>query len=473
MSGYDLVVIGLGAGGSAASRFASEHLGLRVAAVERSRIGGSRLWSGSVPSKTLAASARAARAVHDAGRFGISVPSAEVDLAAVWSRLASVREAVAGTGTNAALLRSLGVDVYEGSARITGARAVTVDTGSGTVDLACRFVLVSTGSRPTIPPLPGLHEIEHLTSDTLFELERPPASLVMIGGGPIATELAQAMVRLGVPTTVVEAAHRLVPTDEPELADRLGQVLRSEGVDLRLATTATGVRPGGDGVIVETDDGEHTAAGLLIASGRTANVDGLGLDRLGVPVTSSGIEVDGRNRTLVPTIYVVGDAAVGRPPYAHSAAHDAVTAVRDMFLPGRSVPAQLVPWCTFTDPELAGVGLTASDARERYGRRSVRVLRHDLADDDRARADGATVGMISVVAVKDRIVGAHALAPRAGEMIHELAMAIRFGVRLDELADLVHVDPTFSAGIGRIGTERSFALARRLRPFVRISRWLG
>ena len=350
---------------------------------------------------------------------------------------------------------------------------MTVDAADGAVELNGRFVLVCTGSRPTMPAIPGLADVEVLTSENLFALERPPASLVMIGGGPIATELAQGMVRLGVPTTVVEMAHRLVPRDEPELADRLGRILRAEGVDLHLATEATAVRPGGDGVVVETGDGDHTAAGLLVATGRTANVELLGLDRFGIPVSAAGVEVDGRNRTLVPSIYVVGDAAAGRPRYTHSAAHDAVLAVRDMFFPGRGVPAQLVPWCTFTDPELAHVGLTAAEARERYGSRTVQVYRHELADNDRARADGTTDGILLVVAVKDRIVGAHALAPAAGELIHELALAIRFGVGVDELAELVHVHPTLADGFARIASDRAYATARRYRPLARLSRWLG
>jgi pyruvate/2-oxoglutarate dehydrogenase complex dihydrolipoamide dehydrogenase (E3) component len=341
------------------------------------------------------------------------------------------------------------------------------------VVLDSRFVLVCTGSRPSMPSIPGLHDVDALTSERLFELERPPASLVMIGGGPIATELAQSMVRLGVPTTVVEMAHRLVPRDEPELADRLGQILRAEGVDLHLATTATAVRPGDAGVVVETTEGEHTAAGLLVAAGRVANVERLGLDRFGIPVSAAGVEVDGRNRTLVPSIYVVGDAAAGRPRFTHSAAHDAVLAVRDMFLPGRGVPAQMVPWCTFTDPELAHVGLTAAEARERHGQRAVHVYRHELAHNDRARADGTTDGLLLVVAVKDRIVGAHALAPAAGELIHELALAIRFGIGVDELSELVHVYPTLSTGFARIGADRSYATARRYRPLARLSRWLG
>ena len=473
MTTYDLVIIGLGSGGTLAAEFAAGELGLKVAAVERGRIGGDCLWTGCVPSKALIASARVAHTVRTADRFGITAGSAEVDLTAVWNRIKAVQAGIAEAEDSPDRFRELGVDLVTGTASVTGYRQVTVDTDDGPVVLEGRFVLVCTGSRPAMPPVPGLHDVEVLTSEQLFELDRPPSSLVMIGGGPIATELAQALVRLGVPTTVVEMAHRLVPRDEPELADRLGQILRAEGVDLHLATTATAVRAGGDGVIVETSEGEHTAAGLLVAAGRSANVEMLGLERFGIPVSADGVEVDGRNRTLVPSIYVVGDAAAGRPHFTHAAAHDAVLAVRDMFLPGRGVPAQLVPWCTFTDPELAHVGLTAAEARERHGRRTVQVYRHELAHNDRARADATTDGLLLVVTVKDRIVGAHALAPSAGELIHEMALAIRFGIGIDELSELVHVYPTLASGFARIGADRSNATARRYRPLARLSRWLG
>lgn len=470
---YDLVIIGLGSGGTLAAEFAATDLGLKVAAVERGRIGGDCLWTGCVPSKALIASARAAHMVRHAADFGVNASEPDVDLEAVWARIKRIQAGIAVTDDSPERFRSLGVDLIEGSGRITGYRQVTVETSDGTRELGTRNILVCTGSRPAAPPIPGLDTIDYHTSETLFEIDAPPKSLVMIGGGPIATELAQSMVRLGVPTTVLEMAHRLVPRDEPELADRLGQILRREGVDLHLSTSATGVRAGGDGVIVETDDDEFTAAGLVVATGRHANVETLGFDELGIPAGRDGVEVDGRNRTLVPNIYVVGDAAKTRADFTHVAAHDAVTAVRDMFFPGTGKPVQLMPWCTFTEPELAHVGLTAAEARERHGEGAVTVYRRELAHNDRARADDTTDGLILVVAVKDRIVGAHALAPAAGELIHELALAIQFGAKLNELSDMIHIYPTLSTSIGRIAAERSFQTAKKYRFLTKITRWLG
>ncbi len=470
---FDLVIIGLGSGGTLAAEFAAGELGLKVAAVERGRIGGDCLWTGCVPSKSLIASARVAHTVRTAARFGVTAGEPEIDLEAVWGRIKTVQAGIAATDDSPDRFRELGVELVEGEGRVTGYSHVTVTTAEGTRQLDARFILICTGSRPTIPPIAGLAEVDHLTSENIFELDRPPGSLVMVGGGPIACEMAQAMVRLGVPTTVLEMDHRLVPRDEPELADRLATVLRDEGVDLHLATTATAVRAGGDGVVVDTSENQFTAAGLLIAAGRTSNVEPLGLDRFGIPVGPAGVEVDGRNRTLVPSIYVVGDAAAGRPRFTHSAAHDAVLAVRDMFLPGRGSPPSLVPWCTFTDPELAHVGLTAAEARERHGSRAVKVYRHELAHNDRARADDRTEGLLLIVTAKDRIVGAHALAPAAGELIHELALAIKFSIGIDDLSDLVHIYPSIAAGVGRMAADRAFEKAHRYRVLAKVSRRLG
>jgi pyruvate/2-oxoglutarate dehydrogenase complex dihydrolipoamide dehydrogenase (E3) component len=470
---YDLVIIGLGSGGTLAAEFAAGELGLKVAAVERDRIGGDCLWTGCVPSKSLIASARVAHTVREAAHYGVNAGEPEIDLQAVWGRIKTVQAGIAATDDSPERFTELGVELIEGDGTVTGYSEVTVETASGPRRLDTRFVLVCTGSRPAIPPIPGLAEVDYLTSENLFELDRPPESLVMIGGGPIASELAQAMVRLGVPTTVLEMAHRLVPRDEPELADRLGQILRREGVDLHLSTAAAAVKSGGDGVIVETPDQQFTAAGLMIATGRTANVETLGLDKFGIPTSADGVEVDGRNRTLVPSIYVVGDAAGGRPQFTHSAAYDAVLAVRDMFLPGRGNPPHLVPWCTFTDPELAHVGLTAAEARQRHGDRSVTVHRHELAHNDRARADGHTDGLLMIVTAKDRIVGGHALSPSAGELIHELAVAIKFGIGIDELSEMVHIYPTIATGIGRMAGDRAYQTARRYRMLAKFSRRLG
>lgn len=473
---YDLVIIGLGSGGTLAAEFAAGTLGLRVAAVERGRIGGDCLWTGCVPSKTLIASARVAHTVRRAGEFGISVGHPTVDTKEVWRRIRDVQSEIAATDDSPDRFRRLGVDLYSGTGQLTGPHSVTVASaavGSDAVrvQLDARFILVCTGSRPVSPPIAGLESIDVLTTENLFELQRPPASLVVIGGGPIAIEIAQAMVRLDVPVTVLESAPRVLGNEQPEVADRLTRILLDEGVLIHTSVTVESVRRVDDGVVVTTQTGQHVAAGLLIAAGRAPNLESLGLEQLGIPIAPDGVTVDARSRTSVPSVYVVGDAASGRPRFAHAAANDAVFAVRDMFFPGRGGAATLVPWCTFTDPELAHVGATEQQAIERYGSRSVDVHRHQLADNDRARADGETEGSLVIVTAKRRIVGAHVLAPSAGEVIHELAFAITRGIKVSQLSEIVHVYPTISTSIGRVAADDIFATAHRYRALARLSRW--
>jgi pyruvate/2-oxoglutarate dehydrogenase complex dihydrolipoamide dehydrogenase (E3) component len=480
---FDLVVIGTGSGGAVAAEFAADVLGLRVAAVERESVGGDRLWSGSVPSKALLASAGVAHTVRHAGEFGVEVAAPRIDHVAVWQRVRRVRAEMAERFVGASRLRELGVELVPGTATVTGAREVTVDGPDGRRVLRTRYVLVATGSRPAVPDLEGLADLLALdpspvvTTDSVFELDRPPASIVMIGGGPVGVELAQTLARLDIPTTVVEAAPRLLPREEPELSDRLAEVLRRDGVTLHLGSAATTVQlaeEGTPGVTVTTAAGDRvTASGVLLAAGRVPAVDDLGLERFGIRVGPSGVPVDGRNRTILPNLYVVGDAAAGRPRFAHAAATDAVLAVRDMFLPGRGRATPLVPWCTFTDPELAHAGMTASEARHRFGDRAVVVHRRDLDVIERAVADGSADGAVLVVTVHDRIVGAHVLAPHAGELINEFALAIRLGLRLRDLGDLVHVSPTYASIIARVAADDVYARARRARGFVRLNRWLG
>lgn len=470
---YDLVVVGLGSAGITAAELAARDLGLRVAAVERDRVGGDCLWTGCVPSKALRACAGVAHISRHAGRFGVDVADVAVDRRAVWHRIHRIQADIAASDDDPDHLRSLGIELVTGEARVTGAREVTVQMPSGGERvLRATFLLVCTGSRARIPEVPGLAAA--LTTESLFALDEPPDSLAVIGGGPTGVETAQAMARLGVPTTVFEAGPRLLPRDEPELTERLTAVLRDEGVTVHLGTSVDEVVACPDGGSEVRASGTTVrAAGVLVATGRQPNVDHLGLEQLGIRVGDDGVEVDGRSRTFVPSIYVVGDAAAGRVRSTHGAAHDAAMAVRDMFFPGRGLAARLVPWCTFTDPELAHVGLTAAQAREVHGDRAVEVHRWDLDRNDRARIDGRTEGTLLLVTAKRRLVGAHLLAPGAGEMVQELTLAIRSGLRLGDLSRVVHVYPTVSTALQQLAAERTIRSVRRIRALARLSRYLG
>ena len=466
---FDLVVIGMGSAGISATEVAARELGLRVAAIDEGRFGGDCLWTGCVPSKALIASARVAHTVRQAHRFGVETAEPTVDLEAVWQRIDDVRRQVSTTDDDPDRFRAMGVDVIVGTAVVTGPREVTV----GGRTLRTRFTLVCTGSRPLIPPIEGIGDIDVLSSENLFDIRRPPDSLVIAGGGPIACEMAQALNRLGVQITMVQRGDRLLPKDLPSHAELLADVLRREGVDIRLRTSATAVRASGEGVAVSTDTGDAiTGGGLLVATGRLPNAHGLGLERLGIEIDARGIRVDDHNRTSVRTVYAVGDVT-GGALFTHAAGHDASLAVRDMFLPGRGTPPSLVPWTTFTDPEVAHVGSTEAEAIDQHGRRKVTVVRRELAHNDRARADGETTGEIVVVTVRGKIVGAHAICPHAGELIHELTLAIHTGMKLSDLAQMMHVYPTYSSTVGRLAGDHALVLAHRLRAVAKLGRVFG
>jgi pyruvate/2-oxoglutarate dehydrogenase complex dihydrolipoamide dehydrogenase (E3) component len=464
---YDLVIIGMGSGGMVAAEFAAK-IGVRVAVIERARVGGDRLWTGSVPSKTLLASARAAHVIRHADRFGLPVadPDLEIDTAQVWKRIRAVQQTIAEGDDNGDRYTAMGIDVIMGTAHLAGPHEVLVD---GVRRLKTRFVLLCTGSRPAaVPDVEGITAAGYLTSETLWDLERAPSSIALIGGGPVSVELAQAFTRLGIRTTLLEKTSSILPRDEPELVERLTANLRREGVDLHVGAMAERVAIDGQRKVVHgTKDGVATnwrASELFVAVGRRPNVEGLALDEVGVTCTPSGVVVDERLRTSVPSIYAAGDLA-GRNRFTHSAGYESVRAVRDMFFPLKGRAVELVPWCTFTDPELAHAGLTSAEAEERHS--DVEIWRRDLAHSDRARAEGASDGVIVVVTAKRRIVGAHLLAPSAGELIHELALAIRLELTLSELAGMVHVYPTMAHEVGRLAAKSAFRKAKRWRWMVR------
>ncbi|HVL27189.1 MAG TPA: FAD-dependent oxidoreductase [Acidimicrobiales bacterium] len=473
MARYDLVIVGMGSGGMIGAEFAAT-IGLRVAVVERSRVGGDCLWTGCVPSKALLASAKAAHTMAVADRYGLPAVRPEIDTSLVWKRIREIQQDIAATDDNPDRFEAMGVEVVRGTARLTGPNSVLVShcTGEGTGserELESRVILLCTGSRPAVPPLDGLHQAGFLTSETLFEIDRAPRSIVMVGGGPIAIEMAQAFVRLGVRTTVLQRGPRILPRDDPALVDVLTRLLGDEGADLRTNVSTDRVTVSGSSKVVHgSENGEPArweGEELLVAVGRRPNVEGLGLEEVGVKVGKRGVEIDERMRTSVPSVYACGDVA-GRYLFTHSAGYEAVRAVRDAFFPGKGKVTDFVPWCTFTDPELAHAGLTVAEAEEKHGD-DVEVYRLDLSHSDRARADGATEGAIVLVTAKGRLVGAHVLAPAGGEMIHELALAINEGMKLAEVASLIHVYPTLSTGIGQLAAEAAFEGAKRLRWLVR------
>jgi len=470
--GYDLVIVGMGSGGMVASEFAAS-LGLKVATIERGRVGGDCLWTGCVPSKALLASAKVAQHLRTADRWGLpALDPIDIDTSLVWKRIRDTQAQIASTDDNPERYEALGVEVIRGTARLVDPHTVDVDGRS----LSTRYILICTGSRPAKPPIEGLEEAGYLSSENIFELERAPASVVAIGGGPIAIEMAQGLRRLGLVVTVLQRGAGILTKDEPDLVGLLTEVLRDEGVDLQLGVAVDRVTVESGQKVVHGHQGgrevRFAAEELLVGVGRKPNVEDLGLEAAGVTVGRGGIEVDERMRTNVGSVYAGGDVA-GRFLFTHSAGHETVRAVRDMFFPGKGTVSGLVPWCTFTDPELAHAGLTEAEARKVHGDK-VRVRRIDLSHSDRARSDGDATGrFVAVCGPNDRLLGAHILAPHAGEMIHELAYIVARKGRLSELSKLIHVYPTLSTSIGQMAAESSFDNAQRFRWLTKLSRFGG
>lgn len=462
MARYDLIIVGMGSAGMVAAEFAAT-LGVKVACAERDRVGGDCLWTGCVPSKALLASAKAAHTMRDAAAFGLpAVARTELDTGQVWARIAAIQGAIAAADDNADRFRALGADVLEGAARLTSPTTVRV----GEHEHVTRFVLLATGSRPALPSIDGLAAARPLTSERIFTLDRAPRSVVMLGAGPVCIELAQGLARLGVQATVLQRGPRILAREEPELAERLLARLRAEGVEVLTGIDADRVSVGAAAKTVHADRRSWSAEEIFVGTGREPNVEGLGLAEAGVTLGPDGVVVDGALRTAVRSIYAAGDVA-GRHRFTHAAGYEAARAVRNMFFPGSNGRPYLVPACTFTDPELAHAGLTEGQARAEHGERAVRVWRRDLAHSDRARTDSAADGELRIVTAKGRIVGAHVLAPNAGELIGELALAIDRGLKLTDLATVIHVYPTIALAIQQLAGEASYASARRYRWLVR------
>jgi pyruvate/2-oxoglutarate dehydrogenase complex dihydrolipoamide dehydrogenase (E3) component len=463
---YDLIIVGMGSAGLVAAEFAAT-LDLKIAAVERDRVGGDCLWTGCVPSKALLASAKVAHHMRTAEEYGIAAVEPQVDSAKVWDRIHAVQQEIADTDDNPDRYRDMGVEFHFGHATLTGPHTVRVGEDD---ELRGRFILLCTGSRPVVPPIDGLQHAGFLTSENVWDLERAPSSLVAIGGGPISVEMSQAFQRLGVQTHTLQKGPGILPRDEPSLVEVLVHKLRGEGVDLRFNVETERVTvENGTKVVHGTEDGEpRTWRGeeILVGVGRRPNVEGLGLEELGIETNLKGVAIDERSRTTVPSVYAVGDLG-GRYLFTHSAGYEAVRAIRDMFFPGKGKFTNFVPWCTFTDPELAHAGLTPAEAERQHGDDDVDIWRQDLTHSDRARAEGASEGAIIVVTHKKRVVGAHILAPAAGEMIHELGLAMQEGLKFEEVASLIHVYPTVSIGIAQLAGEAAFESAQRYRWLVK------
>jgi pyruvate/2-oxoglutarate dehydrogenase complex dihydrolipoamide dehydrogenase (E3) component len=444
--GYDLVIVGGGTAGIIAAKTAGG-LGARVVLVERDRTGGDCLWTGCVPSKSLIAAAHAAQTMRAAGRFGITPVEPQVDFAAVMAHVRRAIKRIEPVDSPSALAEA-GAEIIPGTAVFTGPDELRVDGRS----LRFRHALIATGSTPALPPVPGLTEVAPLTSDTVWDLTELPARLAVLGGGPIGCEFGQAFARLGADVTVIEATDRLVPREEPRAAMALSAALSSDGVRVLTSTTATKAAQHADGLQLELTGHDGTrnldVDRVLVATGRRPRTAGLGLEQAAVRVDERGyVTVDAKLRTSNRRIYAGGDVT-GAPAFTHVAGmHGSIAATNALLAPVRRIDHDRIPWVTFTDPEIAHVGLTETQARQQHGDAvRVRLLQHEHVD--RAIVEDDTDGFTHVVLdAKGRVLGATIVAPRAGEMIAELAGLVARGGRLRELASIMHPYPAWTDGV--------------------------
>ncbi|HEX9016805.1 MAG TPA: FAD-dependent oxidoreductase [Chloroflexota bacterium] len=435
---YDLVVVGGGSAGLTGAGLALQ-FGARVALVERGRLGGDCTWTGCVPSKTLLKSAKVAHQMKTASRYGLQPADVAIDLKQVMAHVKAVVEEVYQEETPGSL-RADGAAVYLGMPHFLDPHTLAV----GETTIEGNHFLIAAGAHPIVPSIPGLKETGYLTYETIWDLEELPEGLLVLGGGPQGCEFAQAFARLGSRVTMVTRSKRLLPRDEPEASAVLARVFASEGIELLLGASADHVRRDEKWVHVAAGGKEAHGSELLVATGRHPNVEGLDLKKAGVAFTAGGIRVDEKLRTSQGHIYAAGDCT-GGPQFTHYAGWQAAMAVRNALLPGATKGMLAhVPWTTFTEPEVAHVGLTRSQARQQFGD-DVMTCNWPMDRVDRARTDGETAGFLQLVHKRDgTLLGASVVAERAGETIQEWVVALDRGLKVGELSNVLHVYPTYA-----------------------------
>lgn len=469
---YNLVVVGGGTAGLVTAAGAAG-LGAKVALVERQLLGGDCLNVGCVPSKALLRSARAAADVRTAGSFGVRVPhGATVDFGAVMERMRRLRAGIS-PHDSAARFRGLGVDVFLGEARFTSPDTVEVEGQTLAFARAC----IATGAKPADPAIPGLGAAGVLTNESVFSLTALPRRLAVIGAGPIGCELAQAFARFGSEVVLFETLHGVLPNEDPDAAALVGESLRRDGVTLRCCgrSLEASRADGGTRLTVESHGARHDVVvdAVLVGAGRVPNVHGLGLEAAGVAVDAAGVRVDDFLRTTNRRIYAAGDVC-SRHKFTHAADAMARLVIQNALFFGRKRASALtIPRCTYTDPEVAHVGLDTKTAGDRG--LDVSTYTIALSQVDRAVVDGETEGFLKVHTRKgrDTIVGATLVARHAGETISQVTLAMAAGVGLGALASTIHPYPTQAEAIKRAGDAYN---RTRLTPRVRslletILRW--
>jgi pyruvate/2-oxoglutarate dehydrogenase complex dihydrolipoamide dehydrogenase (E3) component len=419
-----------------------------------------------VPSTSLLKAAKVVHHMRAADRYGVTPVTPTVDLAEVMDHVHKIVAEIYAEETPE-VLRDRGADVYLGEARFLDPHTLAV----GEERVKARNVVIATGAHPFVPPIEGVDAVDYLTYQTLWDLRELPRHLIVVGAGPIGSEMTQAFRRLGSRVTLVEARDRVLGRDDPVASEVMQRVFEDEGVELRLNTRAERIWQDAEGIHLQADGEELVGDHLLMAVGRRPNVAGLDLEKAGVTYDEGGIPVDDRLRTNRRHIYAAGDC-LGGYQFTHYAGSLATTAARNALLPGASQGLrEWVPWTTFTEPEVAHAGLTEARARERHGD-AVQTTDLPMEKVDRARAEVDTEGLVHLVHKGGEVLGVTIVAARAGELIHEWVLAMEQGVKVRDLTTTIHVYPTYGrATVKAAGAllEKRFLQGR----MGQLVRWLG
>jgi len=469
---YHLAVVGAGPAGLVAAHAAAA-IGAKVALIERALLGGDCLNIGCVPSKTIIRTARLYAEMRDAGHYGAQIPAEiRVDFARVMQRMRRIQARLSRVDS-IDRLSAAGVDVFFGEARFTAADALTVNGAR----LRFKKAMIATGARPDTPAIPGLVEAGFLTNENVFDLTELPRRLLVIGGGPLGCELAQVFCRFGAQTTIAQDMPLFLPKEERDAAQILSDAFARDGIEVRLNTEAVSVRVENGQKLVDlvNDDYKSTVAvdAILTGTGRLPNVEGLNLEAAGVDCDAvTGVRVNDFLQTSNPRIYAAGDACLEHK-FTHTADASARIVVRNaLFLGRRRLSALTVPWCTYTDPEIAHVGLYVREARDRGI--PVKTFTIPMQDVDRAVADGEEAGFVKIHVKErtDRILGATVVARHAGDMINEITLAMVAGIGLTTLARVIHAYPTQAEAIKKAADAY---MRTRLTPAIQalLRRWLA
>ncbi len=455
MESFDLVIIGGGVAGLVTASGAAQ-FGAKVALVEKESLGGDCLHWGCVPTKSLVRAAKVASLVRRSEEFGIARTDFHVDFSKVMQRIRSVQGRI-GRNDDPERFRKMGVEVIFGGGKFSDPHTFVVKDRQ----LRARKFLIATGSRPVILPIPGLKEAGALTNMTALKLDHLPASMVILGAGPIGMEFAQVFARLGSKVTVIEKMGQILPREDKELADALQGILQKEGIEIVTCTEVKEVKRTGSGkrVVVAQCQVRGTLTfevdEVMIAIGRAPNVEGLGLEAAGVAFDKKGIIVNGQMRTSQKHIFAAGDVA-GPFAFTHVAEYQAGIVLSNALFPlmHRKADYRVVPWVTYTDPELGRVGLTQEEAKKQHGEKNVQVFRFQFEEVDRAIIEGEGHGLIKLVCDrKNQILGAHLLGPSAGELLHEFVLAMKARVPITTISQTIHVYPTLSQAVKRAADQ--------------------